>query len=70
MQKGWICNDCDDGISNIMGLGDIPDEHKSHNCGYEATGMAKCDKCERLSGGYRDGTMCYNPECEGRFRVL
>lgn len=53
-----------------MDLDDIPDEHKNHRCHVEATGMSKCDVCGRLSGGYRNTTMCYNPDYTEYFRIL
>lgn len=70
MVKGWFCHDCLDDIgNNVKGLGNVPSDHKGHAIQTQPS-MTKCSMCPRLSGGYREGQKCYNPNCEGKFKLI
>ena len=68
--KGWFCHDCTDDIgNNVKGLGEVPKQHKGHGI-QKQDSMCKCNVCGRLTGGYREDTMCYDSKCEGRFVLI
>ena len=70
MVKGWFCHDCNDNIGNcVKGLGDVSLKHRNHKIQHQSS-MTKCNSCELLSGGYREDTMCYDPDCKGRFKLI
>ena len=70
MVNGWFCHSCKDDIgNNVKGVGDVPPEHADHEIQHQNS-MSKCNICERLSGGYRENTMCYDPKCEGTFIII